>query len=152
MTGQAGKAVSPEHKLNFSFSGIKTALLYHVRDLEKENGKLEGQLLHDTVASYQEAIIDVLCKKTAMAAREYNVKTVVLCGGVACNSVLRERLPKALPKTAKLRLAERKYCTDNASMVGGLAHYYFEKGEFSPLYIDAFARLPVISRVPFVNF
>jgi N6-L-threonylcarbamoyladenine synthase len=152
LTGQAGKAVSPEHKLNFSFSGIKTALLYHVRDLEKENGKLEGQLLHDTVASYQEAIIDVLCRKTAMAAREYNVKTVVLCGGVACNSVLRERLPKALPKTAKLRLAERKYCTDNASMVGGLAHYYFEKGEFSPLDIDAFARLPVISKVPFVNF
>ena len=152
LTGQGGKAVSPEHKLNFSFSGIKTALLYHVRDLEKENGKLEGRLLYDTVASYQEAIIDVLCKKTAMAAREHNVKTVVLCGGVACNSVLRERLPLVLPKTAKLRLAERKYCTDNASMVGGLAHYYFEKGEFSPLDIDAFARLPVISKVPFVNF
>lgn len=152
LLGQGGKALAPQHKLNFSFSGVKTALLYHIRKLEKENGKFEGQVLYDTVASYQEAIVDVLCKKTAMAAKEYDVRTVVLCGGVACNSVLRERLPLALPKTANLRLAERKYCTDNAAMVGGLAHYYFEKGEFSPMDVDAFARLPVISKVPFVNF
>ena len=152
LTGQGGKAVSPEHKLNFSFSGVKTALLYHIQREEKAGNPMEGQLLYDTVASYQEAIVDVLCIKTAAAAKKYDVRTVVLCGGVACNSVLRERLPKALPPTATLRLAERKYCTDNASMVGGLAHYYFERGEFSPLNIDAFARLPLISKVPFVNF
>ena len=152
LTGQGGKAVAPEHKLNFSFSGVKTALLYHIRREEEAGHKMEGQLLYDTVASYQEAIVDVLCMKTAAAAKEFGVKTVVLCGGVACNSVLRERMPLALPKGSELRLAERKYCTDNASMVGGLAHYYFEKGEFSPLDIDAFARLPVISKVPFVNF
>ena len=152
LTGGGGKAVAPQHKLNFSFSGIKTALLYHIRRLEETNGKLEGQVLYDTVASYQEAIVDVLCRKTALATKEYDVRTVVLCGGVACNSVLRERLPKALPATATLRLAERKYCTDNAAMVGGLAHYYFKKGEFTPLDVDAFARLPLISKVPFVNF
>jgi N6-L-threonylcarbamoyladenine synthase len=150
LTGAGGRAVPPQHKLNFSFSGVKTSLLYHIRKLEESGVKLEGQELYDTVASYQEAIVDVLCKKTAAAAKEYNVRTVVLCGGVACNSVLRERLPVALPKTANLRLAERKYCTDNAAMVGGLAHYYFERGEFSSLDIDAFARLPVISKVPFV--
>jgi N6-L-threonylcarbamoyladenine synthase len=127
-------------------------LLYHIRRLEEAEGKLEGQVLYDTAASYQEAIVDVLCRKTAMAAEKYDVRTVVLCGGVACNSVLRERLPQALPQTANLRLAERKYCTDNAAMVGGLAHYYFEKGEFTPLDVDAFARLPLISTVPFVNF
>ncbi|MCK4983829.1 MAG: tRNA (adenosine(37)-N6)-threonylcarbamoyltransferase complex transferase subunit TsaD [Victivallaceae bacterium] len=152
LTGGSGKAVAAQHKLNFSFSGVKTALLYHIRRLEEADGKLEGQVLYDTAASYQEAIVDVLCRKTAMAAKEYNVRTVVLCGGVACNSVLRERLPEALPNTANLRLAERKYCTDNAAMVGGLAHYYFAKGEFTPLDVDAFARLPVISKVPFVNF
>jgi N6-L-threonylcarbamoyladenine synthase len=151
LTGAGGKAVAPEHKLNFSFSGVKTALLYHIRRLEEAGEKLEGKILHDTVASYQEAIIDVLCRKTAAAAKEYKAKTVVLCGGVACNSVLRERLPKALPDHACLRLAERKFCTDNAAMVGGVAHYYYERGEFTSLDVDAFARLPVISQVPFVN-
>ena len=149
LTGAGGKAVPPQHKLNFSFSGVKTALLYHIRREEEAGHKMEGRLLYDTVASYQEAIIDVLCRKTAMAADEYNVRTVVLCGGVACNSRLREKLPEALPKRAELRLTARKYCTDNAAMVGGLAHYYFEKGEFTPLDADAFARLPLISEVPF---
>jgi N6-L-threonylcarbamoyladenine synthase len=152
LTGAGGKAVAPEHKLNFSFSGVKTALLYHIRRLEEAGEKLEGQILYDTVASYQDAIVDVLCRKTAAAAKEYRARTVVLCGGVACNSVLRERLPLALPKHACLRLAERKFCTDNAAMVGGLAHYYYERGEFTSLEVDAFARLPVISQVPFVNF
>ncbi|MDD5727498.1 MAG: tRNA (adenosine(37)-N6)-threonylcarbamoyltransferase complex transferase subunit TsaD [Victivallales bacterium] len=150
LTGQGGKALAAEHKFNFSFSGVKTALLYHIRREEEAGRQMTGQLLHDTAASYQEAVIDVLCLKTATAAREFAVRTVVLCGGVACNSVLREHLPPALPKRAHLRLTPGKYCTDNAAMVGGLAHCYFEKGEFSPLDIDAFARLPLISSVPFV--
>ncbi|MCP3964948.1 MAG: tRNA (adenosine(37)-N6)-threonylcarbamoyltransferase complex transferase subunit TsaD [Lentisphaerae bacterium] len=152
LTGAAGKAVAPEHKYNFSFSGVKTALLYHVQKLTGKNGTLEGQELYDTVASYQEAVVDVLCRKTALAAKDFNARTVVLCGGVACNSVLRERMGTSLPQGAKLRLAERKYCTDNAAMVGGLAHYYFEKGQFTQLDADSYARLPSIADVPFVKF
>ncbi|MDD5697361.1 MAG: tRNA (adenosine(37)-N6)-threonylcarbamoyltransferase complex transferase subunit TsaD [Victivallaceae bacterium] len=152
LTGQAGKAVAPEHRFNFSFSGVKTALLYQLRRAGQGGRRLEGRELADTAASYQEAVIDVLARKTAAAAGEYAVRTVVLCGGVACNAVLRARLPEVLPETAALRLAERKYCTDNAAMVAGLAHYYYEKNEFSPPDTDAFARLPLISEVPFVNF
>jgi N6-L-threonylcarbamoyladenine synthase len=151
LTGGAGKAVPEEHKFNFSFSGVKTALLYHTKKLVGEDGTLEGQELYDTVASYQEAVIDVLCKKTAAAAKEFNAGSVVLCGGVACNSVLRERLGESLPKSIKLHLAQRKYCTDNAAMVAGLAHHFYVKKEFTPLDVDAFARLPMITQVPFIN-
>ena len=150
LTGAAGKAVAPEHKFNFSFSGIKTALLYHCRREGDADGNISGQLLYDSVASYQEAIIDVLSKKTIAAAKHFNVSSLVLCGGVACNSVLRERLTEKAPKHLKLFIAERKYCTDNAAMVAGLGYYMFEKNEISGSGIDAFARLPMISHAPFV--
>lgn len=150
LTGAAGKPVAPEHRFNFSFSGIKTALLYHSRREGDENGLLSGQLLHDSVASYQEAIVDVLCRKTMDAAKHYNASSLVLCGGVACNSVLRERLAEKSPKHLKLFIAERKYCTDNAAMVAGLGYYMFRRGEFAAPDIDAFARLPLISHAPFV--
>ncbi|MFA7230171.1 MAG: tRNA (adenosine(37)-N6)-threonylcarbamoyltransferase complex transferase subunit TsaD [Victivallaceae bacterium] len=151
LTGGAGKPVPEEHRFNFSFSGVKTALLYHVRKHAGENGMLEGQLLYDTVASYQEAIIDVLCRKTVAAAEILNVKSIVLCGGVACNSGLRERLQQKTPAGMKLHLAQRKHCTDNAAMVAGLAYHYFASGKFDSPDLDAFARLPQITRVPFVN-
>lgn len=145
LTGAAGKAIAPEHKYNFSFSGIKTALLYHVKSY---GGKLEGQLLYDTVASYQEAIIDVLIRKTVAAAKEHGVKTIVLCGGVACNQPLRNRLQERCPQTASLRIAPPKYCTDNAAMVAGLAWHMLPQAVMS-LEVDAFARLPQITHVPF---
>ncbi len=150
LTGAAGKAVAPEHRFNFSFSGIKTALLYHCRREGDAEGMISGQLLHDSVASYQEAIIDVLSRKTIAAAKHFNASSLVLCGGVACNSVLRERLAEKAPKNLKLFIAERKYCTDNAAMVGGLGYYMYRRGEFASADIDAFARLPLISHAPFV--
>jgi tRNA N6-adenosine threonylcarbamoyltransferase len=150
LTGAAGKAVSPENRFNFSFSGIKTALLYHCRREGDADGNIDGQLLYDSVASYQEAIIDVLCRKTIAAAKHFKVSSLVLCGGVACNSVLRERLTEKAPNHLKLFIAERKYCTDNAAMVAGLGYYMHRRGEFATPDIDAFARLPLISHAPFV--
>jgi len=90
LTGTAGKALAPENRFNFSFSGLKTALLYHSRKFD-ENGGLSGQDLYDSLASYQEAIVDVLCTKAFDAAAYYHVKSAVLCGGVACNGALRDR-------------------------------------------------------------
>lgn len=145
LTGTAGKAVPPEHKYNFSFSGIKTALLYHVRN---HGGAPAGSFLHDTAASYQEAIIDVLTRKTVAAAREFAAGTLVLCGGVACNQPLRDRLRQLCPPGTVLRTAPPKYCTDNAAMVAGLAWHSLPEGK-QELGADAFARLPVITRVPF---
>jgi N6-L-threonylcarbamoyladenine synthase len=150
LCGASGKPLAPEHKFNFSFSGVKTALLYHWRKLS-ENGEPTEQQLYDTVASYQEAIVDVLCRKTMRAAQEFNVKTIVLCGGVACNGVLRERLEKKCPTGITLRLAQRKYCTDNAAMIAGVGYHSFKHGQLDALDIDAFARLPIISQVPFAD-
>ncbi len=150
LTGTAGKAVPEEHKYNFSFSGVKTALLYHVQNHIRGDAAAEQQFVYDTAAGFQEAVIDVLCRKTLAAAKAYHVKTVVVAGGVACNSVLRERLAELMPRGIIFRPAPRKYCTDNAAMVGGIGFHYFKQGLFSELGIDAFARLPQITHVSFV--
>lgn len=151
LTGAAGKPVAPENRFNFSFSGIKTALLYHYRrECEANHGAFPPELLRDTVASYQEAVVDVLTRKALAAAKEHRVRGIVVSGGVACNSVLRERFEQLTPPGVKLHLAQRKYCTDNAAMVGGCGWHAFKRGEFAPFDIDAFARLPMITRVPFL--
>ena len=141
LTGTAGKALSAENRFNFSFSGIKTSLLYHCRKYD-ENCNLEGELLYDTVASYQAAIVDVLTMKTVSAAEYCSAGSVLLCGGVACNSALRKSLQDALEKTvSNFYVAPPKYCTDNAAMIAGLGHLYFKKAEFTPLDCDVFTRM-----------
>ena len=81
-----------------------------------------------TVASYQNAIVDVLCIKTINAAKFFKAKSVVLCGGVAQNSLLRTELAKRLPKKIKFNLVEKEYCGDNAAMIAGLGwHHYKNK-------------------------
>lgn len=150
LTGGAGRALAPENLYNFSFSGIKTALLYHVRKAEESNS-INEQWLHDTAASFQMAVVDVLVRKTLTVLKHHPVKTVVVAGGVACNAELRRMMAEKLPENVSLRIAPPKYCTDNAAMVGGIAWHAFRKKEFSPLNIDAFARLPQIVKVPFID-
>ena len=150
LTGGAGKALAPEHRYNFSFSGIKTALLYHTRNHGgKEN--FSDELLNDTVASYQMAVVDTLVRKTLLAAKDFNVKQIVLAGGVACNKLLRSMISGRAPKNVKVRIAPPKYCTDNAAMVGGIGFHSFKKGEFISHDADSFARLPGIVKVPFLG-
>ncbi len=151
LTGAAGKAVSEENRYNFSFSGIKTSLLYHFRrECDSNGGVFPEELLGDTVASYQEAVVDVLVRKALAAAKEYCVRGIVVSGGVACNGVLRARFEKCVPRGVALHLAQRKYCTDNAAMVAGCGWHSFKRGDFANVDIDAFARLPQITKVPFI--
>ncbi|MEZ4484241.1 MAG: hypothetical protein R2864_06460 [Syntrophotaleaceae bacterium] len=79
------------HKPNFdfSFSGIKTAMLYHVK---AQAGPIEGDQLKDLAASFQQAVVDVLCQKTLRAAREFDLERIVVAGGVACNKGLRRQM------------------------------------------------------------
>ena len=146
LTGAAGKALSPENLYNFSFSGIKTALLYHL------NGKdiSDEQLVADTAASYQRAVVDCLVRKTLRAAKDHKARTVVVAGGVACNAELRRMMAEKIPAGISLRIAKPVFCTDNAAMVGGIAWHNFRRNEFAGLDIDSFARLPRIVRVPFI--
>ncbi|MBR7131396.1 MAG: tRNA (adenosine(37)-N6)-threonylcarbamoyltransferase complex transferase subunit TsaD [Lentisphaeria bacterium] len=150
LTGGAGRALAPENLYNFSFSGIKTALLYHVRKAQ-DAGICDDQWLYDTAAGFQRAVVDVLVKKSLTVLKNYPVKTVVVAGGVACNAELRRMMAERLPKRVNLLIAPPKYCTDNAAMVGGIAWHSYRKNGFSAMDMDAFARLPQIVRVPFLD-
>ncbi len=104
--------------LCFSFSGLKTSLLYYLqKNPIDENNR---QQLCDVVASYQEAIVDALVRKTAKAME--SIDTLVVGGGVSLNSRLRQRLTEYTEKTGKrLLLAPAKYCGDNAAMIASAA-------------------------------
>lgn len=105
---------------DFSFSGLKTAVRYFLRDNPTVTNNRRG--LNDLCASVQQAIVDVLVAKTVRAAERHGVGCVTASGGVTCNSLLRAELEKACrSKGLKLRLASRSLCTDNAAMIGILA-------------------------------
>ena len=147
LTGRAGKAVKPEHRFDFSFSGVKTSLLYAIKDTPDA----VQSRLNDLAASFQEAVIDVLAMKAYDAARAYKVKLICLCGGVACNSRLREKIAKTCEKCRIGFLpAPPKYCTDNAAMIGGLAWHFLKNGTTVPEEFGINARLDVnLGTLPF---
>jgi N6-L-threonylcarbamoyladenine synthase len=105
---------------DFSFAGLKTSVRYF---LQKNPGLLEdSRHVRDLCASVQAAIVDVLVAKTACAARQLGVRCVTASGGVACNSALRRDLEAACKESGlRLRLADRRFSTDNAAMIGILA-------------------------------
>ncbi|MHC4808646.1 MAG: tRNA (adenosine(37)-N6)-threonylcarbamoyltransferase complex transferase subunit TsaD [Planctomycetota bacterium] len=129
--------------LDFSFSGIKTAVLYYCRgqDMKGENkvDSMSKQQIADIAASFQAAVIDVLVTKTQRAAEKIGAKTVLLGGGVAANSKLRtalQRMCEASVPTKKLFVAPKQYCTDNAVMVASLAYYKYKAGLFADLTLE----------------
>jgi N6-L-threonylcarbamoyladenine synthase len=130
--------------LDFSFSGIKTAVLYHCcgQDMKAQNkvASMSRQEVADIAASFQAAVVDVLVKKTQRAAEEIGAKTVLLGGGVAANTALRTALQNMCDNTKrKLLVAPKKYCTDNAVMVAALAYYKYKAGLFADLSLEASA-------------
>lgn len=149
LTGAAGRALDEKDRFNFSFSGVKTSLYYHCIKLGGGEA-MTGEILYDTIASYQEALVDVLTRKTVEAAEHFSAPTVVLCGGVACNGALRERMKKSLPGKRQLIIAHPKYCTDNAAMIAGLAWYDFKAKHFDGADLDAYSRMPELTKVAFV--
>ena len=137
LTGAAGKPVAQEHIFDFSFSGVKTSLLNTVNKM-----KVTDELLPDIVASFQAAVMDVLVSKAIHAAKYYSTPLIALCGGVACNSSLREKLSAEAAKCHRqIALAPPKFCTDNAAMVAGLAFHYYKHGHCDSIDMPANARL-----------
>lgn len=113
---------------DFSFSGLKTAVLYLVR----ERDRLSKQKRADLSASFQQAVIDVLIAKTLKAAKKYKVKSIMLSGGVAANQELRRQFRTAVKKQepkVKFYLAATKFCTDNAAMVALAGYFHALKHE-----------------------
>jgi len=129
--------------LDFSFSGIKTAVLYHCRgqDMKGQNkvDSMSEQEIADIAASFQAAVVDVLVKKTRRAAERIGARTVLLGGGVAANSALRVALQKmcdSAKPAKKLLVAPKRYCTDNAVMVASLGYHKFKAGLFADLTLE----------------
>lgn len=129
--------------LDFSFSGIKTAVLYHCQggDMKGQNkvDSMSRQEIADIAASFQAAVVDVLVKKTQRAAKKIVAKTIILGGGVAANGRLRSALKEmcdGMTPPKKLLVAPKQYCTDNAVMVASLAYYKFKAGLFADLTLE----------------
>jgi N6-L-threonylcarbamoyladenine synthase len=117
---------------DFSFSGLKTALLRLV----------EGDMItspQDAAASFQEAVVDVLVKKTVAAAREYRAKQVLLAGGVAANSYLRQSLTEASP--LPVLVPPPILCTDNAAMIAACGYFQFQAGKTNGPDMDVIPNL-----------
>lgn len=129
--------------LDFSFSGIKTAVLYHVHGQGRTSGgleKLSPRDIADIAASFQQAVVDVLVKKTMLAVTQTAMRTVVLGGGVAANNVLRTALSTACKeRSVFFHAAGQAYCTDNAAIVAGLGYHQLKTGGPAGLDLDAYA-------------
>lgn len=135
-------------ELDFSFSGIKTAVLYHVHGAGKTSGGLErltDSMIDDICASFSAAVVDVLVEKTMLAVEQTRAKCVVVGGGVAANSLLRERLTQACqthrPAAISLHLTPMKYCTDNAAMIAALGYHAYQAGRRDTIGLTAVANV-----------
>ena len=137
------RAMTARANDDFSFSGLKTALLHHVR----ANGVPEGQALADLCASYQAAIVEVLVRKTRRLARREGLTHVQVCGGVAANLGLRAGLAAAAAEDGfTLYVPPPARCTDNAAMIAAAGYYRLARGERADALLGATANLPLPRR------
>ncbi|MBN1437272.1 MAG: tRNA (adenosine(37)-N6)-threonylcarbamoyltransferase complex transferase subunit TsaD [Sedimentisphaerales bacterium] len=135
------RSMLDKDSLDFSFSGIKTAVLYHCRGQnmlgEDRVPAMSDQEKADIAASFQAAVVDVLVKKTIRAAKQVSAKSVMLGGGVAANTALRNALQQRCDQESiQLFIAQKKYCTDNAAMIAGLAYHKLKANLLAPLSLE----------------
>ncbi|AFQ42741.1 tRNA (adenosine(37)-N6)-threonylcarbamoyltransferase complex transferase subunit TsaD [Desulfosporosinus meridiei] len=129
------RAMLEADSLDFSFSGMKSAVLNTLN-----SARMRGEVLSvpDIAASFQEAVVDVLVRKTLMAIKRTGVKTLLLAGGVAANKLLRETLEMSLLKLGiRLVYPEPIYCTDNGAMIATAGYYHYLVGDFAPWTLNA---------------
>ena len=127
--------------LNFSFSGLKTSVLYFLQKEVKQNPDFIQQNLHDLCASVQHTIIKILLKKLKKASLETGIRAICLAGGVSANKGLRSALQEmAIKYHWQVHIPSFEFCTDNAAMIALTGYHYFLNEKFSSLQTSASAR------------
>lgn len=141
-----------EGSLDFSFSGLKSAVINALHNAEQRGETLDTA---DVAASFQAAVLDVLVEKTVLAVRKSGVGNVVVAGGVAANRGLRTKLQERAAKEGfTVMFPPLSLCTDNAAMIAAAAYPFYKKGWFHNLDLNAYASLPLTKweAGPFVEF
>lgn len=129
-----------DEPLDFSFSGLKSAVLNYLNQAEMKKQDVNRA---DVAASFQEAVVDVLAEHTMQAMEEENIRTLLIAGGVSANSRIRSRLTQDCDiRGFDLYYPPISLCTDNAAMIGTAAAYKYARGEFSGYDLNAVAQLP----------
>ncbi len=138
----AFKFASPKAPdLNFSFSGLKTSVLYFLQAEQKKNAAFIQENMNDLCASIQHSIIEMLMKRLKDAVVQTGVSDIALAGGVSANSYLRSRFQKfAEENNLQYFIPKFEYCTDNAAMIAIAGYKKFERNEFSNLENEPVAR------------
>ncbi|MGN6507842.1 MAG: tRNA (adenosine(37)-N6)-threonylcarbamoyltransferase complex transferase subunit TsaD [Chitinophaga sp.] len=135
--GNPGRFRFPEPQipgLNFSFSGLKTAILYFLQENRAKQPDFAEANMADICASNQHRIITILMNKLVKASKETGIKEICIAGGVSANSGLRKALETyGVEQGWNVYIPKFEYCTDNAAMIAITAHYKYLAGEFSPL-------------------
>ncbi|MCD8561941.1 MAG: tRNA (adenosine(37)-N6)-threonylcarbamoyltransferase complex transferase subunit TsaD, partial [Acholeplasmataceae bacterium] len=116
---------------HFSFSGLKSAVINLVHNAEQRGEKID---IPNMCASFQASVLDVIIEKTRLASENYDVKQIIVAGGVAANKGLRQRIFKEIPNK-EIIIPEMVYCTDNAAMIGAAAYYQYQKYGALPNYL-----------------
>lgn len=130
--------------LDFSFSGIKTAVLYFLREKLQENPKFIEQNLSDLCASIQYTLIEMLRIKLVEASKQTGISHIAIAGGVSANSGLRMALQEeAKKRNWQLFVPKMEYCTDNAAMIAMAAHFKFLEGKFTSLDVTPLAKMKI---------
>lgn len=128
--------------LDFSFSGIKTAIMYFLRDHQKANPNFIAENLADICASIQHTLVQMLLTKLKRAARETGIREIAIAGGVSANSGLRTALAKLGEEQGwNVYIPKFEYCTDNAAMIAMAAKFKYEQGDFASQEISPMPRM-----------
>jgi N6-L-threonylcarbamoyladenine synthase len=138
--------------LDFSFSGLKTAVALYVKKWRGSKAEKNRPQMADIAASFQEAVIDVLVQKLMQAQEATGVGAVVIAGGVACNTALRDTLKDTAPKKGVAVYCPRPaYCTDNGAMIALAGYHRILHGERAELSIDVRSRYPIEDLAPLIK-
>lgn len=132
-----------KNKYDFSFSGLKTSVLYYLRDLRpEEKSHFLDIHINDICASVSHAITEVLIKKLERAVRKTGISNVVLAGGVSANSMLRKKADKMVQRSGvTLHIPDMVYCTDNAAMIAVTGYLKAQRGWYDDMHLKAYASL-----------